>query len=81
MSAPPFGAERLIQLPDVFHDDAFVGTPAHGHGAKGERKLVWYLEDCCGNIVASVSDDQVQATRERWGFDDAHVVAYQGGAP
>lgn len=49
-SVPGF-VKRLVRVPDVFHDDAFAGTPAEGHGAKGERRLVWYCEDFAGNLV------------------------------
>jgi hypothetical protein len=52
----PFGVRRIVRVPDPFHDDAFQGTPAEGHGAKGERELVWWCEDFAGNLVARWAD-------------------------
>ena len=78
MSAPPFGASRLVQLPDVWHVDALAGTPGEAIGNTCERKLCWYLEDYAGNLVMGVDDSDVASVRERWGFADAHVVAWSG---
>jgi hypothetical protein len=77
VSAPPFGAVRMVQVPDVWHADALLGTPAHGRGAAGERRLHWYLEDFAGNLVMRVPDDEVEAVRKLWGFGPADVVAHE----
>lgn len=47
-----FGFEHIVLVPDVFHADAFRGTPAEGIGRQGKRELRWYLEDHAGNLVA-----------------------------
>lgn len=43
--------DKWACVSDVFHDEAFKGTPAEGLGNKGERKKVWYSEDWCGNLI------------------------------
>jgi len=53
----PFGCARIVCCQDVFHNDAFKGTPAYGVGNSGERKYKWYCEDYAGNLVAEINVD------------------------
>jgi hypothetical protein len=46
--------ERVL---DPWHVDAFVGTPAEGHGIGGERRVVWYSVDWCGNLIQCWGED------------------------
>ncbi len=45
-------AAKIVKILDIWHDDAFIGTPAHGLGSNGERQEKWYAEDSWGNVIA-----------------------------
>ncbi len=50
-------AFKIVKELDIWHDEAFVGTPAYGYGNKGERKEKWYVEDSWGNIIADYCNE------------------------
>jgi len=62
------GIDHFELLPDVWHDNAFKGTPAHGYGNKGEQQNKWYAIDWCGNIVSELQEPQPE-----WATSIAYV--------